>query len=699
MGTQGCSRRRSRVHFGGNRWLGRIVLLCVVIFVVGGLADRLTQVSPTVRDRATSQGEPTTLVALAGRLGGQNYFRPYLEIGRFSPHATIILDDRVPTGVLGEDLSALVHEPYLYALTGAVELNRERFDVWLPLDAQATASGSYMGQDWNLYLLEPGSAGPELLVWEVNRGLVIADARLVAGRDSLSHPFIEDDSADENPRLWKGVLIDVGLLAALFVLGGMLIPADGFSSVVRGCLAVTVGLGLQVGAGLLRLPGVWSVLLTTAACVGLSRIARRLGHHVGWSRRDAVLIGSGVVSISILSFVARWSGFVWATEDSINYLAQSRMLADGFFSTRNFELKRGIGQQSIHAPGFSLGAEGLQSLGMTVLVLAVILIAALPLALRFRRPSVAWVISAMLAAGLLAAPAFTIMASYVNSHALVALMMLAVSLLLGLQRSRSDCGLKREYESVWATSVLVSALVLLRPEGTLLASLILLGTLRAARPALPAIWHWLGLTTITWNGVLVRSYLERGEPPARIVIVMLAVGVGLVLTPTVLRLLTPGQLRAVPLLAGSAIWAITVLVLRNFEQLRFLNAAVINMGEAKGRWGSFGLMLLLLGVVAVALPERPTDGPGLLGARWALVVFPPLSLFSKLGDGLQKGEISLGVLLSGGGRPGWGDSVNRMWTHAILLVLMLVIVRFTQRCTEDEEADHDNARIQIGSGA
>jgi hypothetical protein len=47
----------------------------------------------------------------------------------------------------------------------------------------------------------------------------------------------------------------------------------------------------------------------------------------------------------------------------------------------------------------------------------------------------------------------------------------------------------------------------------------------------------------------------------------------------------------------------------------------------------------------------------------------------KLGDGLQGQDADWATLISGGGRIGWGDSVNRMWTHAVLVVLLLLLVR------------------------
>jgi hypothetical protein len=57
-----------------------------------------------------------------------------------------------------------------------------------------------------------------------------------------------------------------------------------------------------------------------------------------------------------------------------------------------------------------------------------------------------------------------------------------------------------------------------------------------------------------------------------------------------------------------------------------------------------------------------------------------MAMFVKLGDGLERVDADWAALLSGGGRVGWGDSVNRMWTHAMLVVLLLLI----RRATDDE---------------
>jgi len=146
--------------------------------------------------------------------------------------------------------------------------------------------------------------------------------------------------------------------------------------------------------------------------------------------------------------------------------------------------------------------------------------------------------------------------------------------------------------------------------------------------------------------------------------------------------------RTVPQVIGVSLWAATlVLIVGDVGNVRFLDVAIINIGEAQGRWGAAGVLLFLIGLLAVAARERRDDGPGVLGARWALIGFIPLTMFAKLGDGLQAVDSDFGTLLSGGGRIGWGDSVNRMWTHAILLVLMLFIVRVMQWSQQDEAED------------
>jgi hypothetical protein len=84
-------------------------------------------------------------------------------------------------------------------------------------------------------------------------------------------------------------------------------------------------------------------------------------------------------------------------------------------------------------------------------------------------------------------------------------------------------------------------------------------------------------------------------------------------------------------------------------------------------------LVLLLAIVATMLPSedvRPSP------ARWLLAGFLPVVILAKLGDGLQAADAGVDVLLRGGGRIGWGDSVNRMWVHTVPVALALLVLRF-----------------------
>ena len=637
--------------------------------MVGGLVDRSMQASPTFRDVATSPRDATTLVALADAIGGQGRYRLFLEIERSSPRSAITLDDRVRA-------HAHFQESYLYALSGAREFQRERLDVQLVAGASETASGSFRGRDWRLHLLEPGSIGSELLVWREGRTLIIADGRLVTGRSTLGELNAEADTTIGSPRLRRATLVDAALLTGLFLAGGALIPAAGSVSVLRGGLALVVGFGLQAAVGILRLPGLWSMLAAMATAAALSLLAKRAGHDVGWSRRDLPLIGIGAASILAVSVVARWIGFIWVSVDSVEYLAQSRMLADGFFTARNVDVKRGLGQQSIHAPGFALGVEGLQSLGLATLVVAVLLVAALPLALQVSRPAIACSVSTLLAGGLLASPAFPIMASYVNSHVLVAVLLLGIALLLGVQSAPADGAQDQSSAGMYGVGVLVAGLVLLRPEGTLLAAVMLIGASGVKPDFAGKVLRVLGGMTIVWNLVLIQAYAARGDGAPTLVIAMLMLGVGFLVLPFALERIPQVLATRLPLITSSALWGLSLLLVAlGGEGVNFFRAATANLGQGLGNWGALGLAMVILGVAVAGWPLPERAGAGAHAARWMLVSFVPMTMVARLGDGLQRSGAGLDVLLSGGGSIGWGDSVNRMWTHVMLLVLLVAVTR------------------------
>jgi hypothetical protein len=104
----------------------------------------------------------------------------------------------------------------------------------------------------------------------------------------------------------------------------------------------------------------------------------------------------------------------------------------------------------------------------------------------------------------------------------------------------------------------------------------------------------------------------------------------------------------------------------------------------------------MVGVVVAVLggPHDHRTAPG----RWLLIGFVPVTMFAKLGDRAQTSGASWTDLLSGGGRTGWDDSVNRMWMHAVLVVLLLLVQRTAATPDESLTAKRRTSRSVTATG-
>lgn len=669
----------------------RILVFVLLIVLLASILDLLSDSRVAVRDSPTTDTVRADLSSLAASHGER--YGSYLAIRRYAPSSQILVEAVSPGGNDKSPAASLSPE-LLLAIGGVAEVFEFTLGSYSLPGAFVIAEGTARTGAWSLHLDERLGPPGTLLAKPVDGVLRIADSRLVPGWSDEA-PVIASVNAPLPAA--AGGFIDAALLLLLIVTGGLLIPRNGFRRSVRLVLALPVGVATLGALGLLRLPGAWGLAATLlTGLVGWWWLQRN-GVSAGWVKDDWPVLSLAAIGSFLVAAWSRANGFIWTSPDSIGYLAGGSILADGRWAVGLVNLKRGMAQQQLHAPGFAMGVEGFQSLGFAVLVTGALLLLltthpqGATSAEHAWRQSV-WIVGTCVAL-LFAAPALPIQAAYVNSHVLLALLLL--SLVLLLENFSGACS-DSQVGLLPAAGLLLAAIVLLRPEGTLLAALVLLGTLRATPSAHSALWRWLGLATLAWNGVLVHGHLQRDQTPAGIVLMMIVIGVALTLLPVALRILPARFVRWGPLLVGSALWATTLaLLLSDIGNIRFLDVAIVNIGEAQGRWGSFGLMLFLLGVLAVALPERASDGLGLLGARWALIGFIPLSLLSKLGDGLQSPEAGFETLLRGGGRIGWGDSVNRMWTHAIFLVLLLVILRFAQWREASEDAREDRESDQV----
>ena len=154
--------------------------------------------------------------------------------------------------------------------------------------------------------------------------------------------------------------------------------------------------------------------------------------------------------------------------------------------------------------------------------------------------------------------------------------------------------------------VALPALVVTRPEGTMLASLALLPMVLSPRVPVrhrAASLLVLGVATLGWQASVLWVYRHHGEPLPRSVTGMLALGVLLLLTAGVLRWVH--RLHRLPLLlvVEVGLWlGLAAFAVRDPEILtRSLRATVENVVVPGGRWGASLVILGVLVVVALAL--------------------------------------------------------------------------------------------------
>ncbi len=675
-----------------SRLRGRVsILILSATCVAGGIdilrPETVDTASEAVFALSAAKEAPVTLSDLTSA----DWYGSYTAIREYASGAALVAD----TGSLGSSQTAPLDRTFLLALGRISSLEEADLSAVVFPEGQPARSGVAVGGPWELFL--SSNEHPDVLLARRDGDVLkIVDAREIA--------FDHDPGARaalRTPAAWSALragMFDAALLTVLMLGGGSIIPRKRFPRALRVLLAVPVGIAALAAVGVVRPPGIWSVMLSMALLGAIAAVLRARGCDCGWESSDVRPFALVSVAVAIAAVASRTVGLIWASADSGVYLAQGRLLAEGRLTADLLRLKRGVGQQQLHAPGFAVGAEGFQSLGPVMLLIGVGLIVLAGQSSSNARFRASWAVPALGAGVVLLSPAMTIMAAYVNSHVLVAVLLLTLVILLGLvDLSIPDAGRVDVGELVPAIGVVIFAIVLIRPEGTLLAGLVLLGTLRHRRSAPSSSWTILGIATIVWNATLFSGSVLRGESPARPVIGMLALGLVLLATQPVLRRMTPQRRSQLPLVLLVPMWVgALVLMLTDVGDVRFLDAAIVNLGEGQGRWGGAGVILPILGLVAVAARERSVDGPGMLGMRWMLLGFVPLTMFAKLGDGLEGGGVGLGALLVGGGRVGWGDSVNRSWMHVALLVVLLFVLRFSgETIKESRRGDRTAERSRL----
>ena len=687
----------------------RLLAAFAVVLVVGALLDATVHRDvtgaelPTVGEREAARAEatdvvfertvPTLLGEVLDRGAIDGRFALYVALRERAPGATVLLDEASTASAL----------PAVYLRVLAAAGDVRPFDA-AGADAPVgppSVSGTFRNGPWALHL-DRGTVA-EVLIFERGGTMLAVDSRLVRAVQLLGGP---DDAAgvlepavtsarspDNPPTLVSTIVLETLLLGALLILGGLLLPREhlsGFTGWGRASLAGVVGVALHGTLGLLLPLGLWGLVATVATTVMFGLLLQRSGVEIGWRRSDAGPLLAVLAGLGGTVALVRTSAFVTLTADSFNHWVAGAALADGALGIGDLELKRGVVQAGLHATGFALGIEGLQSVGPAVAFLAAVLVVAAAQTQRARG------YASLLLLGLLLSTQGRAMMAFIGAHVLVSSLIAALVMLVGTARTRRE-----ELASLPAFAALAGALVLLRAEGPLLVALVLLGVQAVAwdRPRWPSGWATLGAITIGWAGIVS---LGQGVPVANLPVALPLLGllgVMLVGVGPVLASLPARARQMLPTLTGTLLWIVTLWLLSR-DSVNFLDAVVQNVGRGAGGWGVTGPLLFVTGALAVAGTRASLD-PVVNAGRLFVIGFLPLSLLAKLGDGLQDPTAELGLLLGGGGRSGWGDSVNRMWVHVVLVVVLLLVRSFGR--SDDELAAgpdrRDDQRGHTGSSS
>lgn len=639
----------------------------LVFFLIGGALDRSLGISSLY---AGSDLPPSlTLAQLADRYGDR--YAVYGVIRSRAPHGVMYLDSNAVAGL---------DESRLFAFSEVRSVNSVDVDVDFiqrlgPADV-TVQGGRATSSFWVAAGPAPGFLATSRSFHAGAVDNLIVDVRLLP-RDlqaalSAVHGVQSTHRAESGG--WPAMLREWLLYLALMSFGALLVPSS-LSRYIRPPLALLVGFCMSGISTLILLPGLIKTLLALAVAI-LARLFIFRSTRI-WRREDIGPVALFLAVVAIIVASTHLAASVIVSLDSFDYLLGGHELAEGRLGLQDLSLKRGAFLQGLYGLGFAAGVDIIVAPGVVALFAAT----ALLVSYGWSRAQ-EWM-QRLIVVGIAAAPWLHVqplsLARYVNSHVYIASILLALGLTLHWAAAEVHNQLYREF-AVMAIP-LAAAPVLLRAEGVLLVALLLLGATRGSRRVFETAWWAVGGMTMLWAALLSAGAVRNGAETSRLLTSLGVLGLGLLLVPAFWR----RQRRLwdqVPLAALVLLWAIMLLLTTGItgRASTFVNAAVINLGEGRGRWGLFAPALFLLAVFVVGLEPLSHDDVAERGARLLLLGFIPVSVISKLGDGVfRRGGSILDLLFDsgGGGRVGWGDSVNRMWMHAVMMVLLLAVTRFT----------------------
>ena len=656
---------RTRRRAGALLLAGAAVLSVTLVAVDGARFPRTPDLTV---------GPPVTLQALLEE-GSQARHTVYAFLRTEAPGARIVIDSAGPDPDVGATS--------LRALGAVGRIDRLPIGdgplgpAWMP-DGEPDLRERLRTSAWEAHR-EPGPIDT-VLVGSRDGRTVLVDRRSVP---ELDLPVWDGGSAAPSaPTFVRAVVVETALLVGLLLLGGLVLPRHLTSGVMRPALALLAGAAVQASSAHLFLAGRATMVAGLALAAVVAWRLRRDGIATGWTGADLLPLGASVLVLAGTAAVARIEGLVLVTADAIAHVERAIAIGAGTMGLADLAEKRPLALAVIHAPAHALGVEGLHALGWALLLAAAVVLAALPLCLLTSGDrtghTVAWSAGGVVLVLVLTVPMLRTMAAFLNTHLLVAVLLLLLCVLWALDRDGTGRGGVRPL----ATFALL-ALIPARTESVLIVGLVLLATLavRAAAPAWPWAWPVVGGGLLVWNGLHVVAALDAGTDPSFPVTALTSLGaVTLLAAPVVLRL-PPALRRGLAVATMGTLWLVLLALLMSWvgSGVGAVAGLRANLGEGDGAWGVFAPLLAVLVVAALVVGTSRPDGRVVL-ARWFTLGAVPSVLLAKAADGTDRVSTedlteALDTLLVLSTRVGsWGDSANRMWSHFVLAALALLVM-------------------------
>ena len=407
------------------------------------------------------------------------------------------------------------------------------------------------------------------------------------------------------------------------------------------------------------------VLLPPVLALALALAVRSSGSIVINVVRSVPTAALIAATAAVVARLLRLGSF---TGDSFHLIANARLFAHN--RVLLFALDNPNGFESF-PPGYSFlqlpSAWGghTANLSLGLLVSGAIIVQVAHLLRAGPRPAPSLVVGVVIGT-LVATHFFWVMATYINSHGLVALLLL-VAYALMREAERPPEGSAPSLGELAPLLVVLSALVLLRVENMLVLVLFLsvlwridraspgrAGTLRAGLTA-------VGATAVLHQMVVIAVYVAAGSSPSVSSLGLLGVGIGAllaaVIAPWLIRVRVLPASYAVPVMLAANV-GYAILDLRSFA--RSVLSTLENLFAWRGGWGILPIAVVLLAGAAwfTTSPEDREGAEVRALLRFCLAAF--LLLFFT------------GFLRDLPFRVGAGDSFNRQLFHLLPLVMVAI---------------------------